>query len=203
MTFQVLMISPATGSTLYAEAYTDGMAIDSIGGRMVEPRMMDGNFVVASLAKHPWKKQFNLMVAYFYFYNPLRLLASLRHRDRRLRRLGVIVQVLGMFGLAQTVRRTVGWGLRLIFGRIVRRTVIPASKLPMRSVHGDVASHALPESTASQTVQVTVNASPALTQRASSGNGSDKAAARTSSNAPPSGRSKGAAGTIPKPQTIA
>ena len=203
LTFQVLMISPATGSTLYAGAYSEGMAIDSIGGRTVEPRMMDGNFVVATHAKHPWKKQFNLMVAYLYFYNPVRLFASLRHRDRRLRRLGVVVQLLGMFGLAQTIRRTFGWGLRLIFGKIVRRTAVPASKLPMRSVQGDVASHALPGPPASPAVPVTLHASPALTPRAPSAKVPDQAAVRTFSNAPSRGRSKSSAGVIPEPQPIA
>ncbi len=162
MTFQVLMISPSTGSTLYAPAYTDGLAIESIGGRKVEPRMMDGNFVVATKAKHPWKKQFNMMVAYLYFYNPMRLFASLGYRQRRLRRMGIAVQLLGMIGLAQTIQRTLGWGLRLLFGKIIRRTAVPTSSLPMRSITGGAASHALPGTPTTQTVGIAATESPAL-----------------------------------------
>jgi radical SAM superfamily enzyme YgiQ (UPF0313 family) len=157
-TFQVLMLSPATGSILYAGAYSDGLALDSVGGRRVEPHMMDGNYVVATQAKHPWKKQFNMLATYLYFYNPLRVLAALFYRDKKTRRRHIVVQMLGMHGLSQSIRRTAGWGFRLMLGKIVRRPQVPAGKIPMRSVTGDVASHALPNTPKSTLVQMKVHA---------------------------------------------
>ena len=52
------------------------------------------------------------------------------------------MQVVGMLGLIQTIRRTFGWALRLMFGKIERLAEPPASPIPMRSVDGDTASHA-------------------------------------------------------------
>ena len=52
------------------------------------------------------------------------------------------MQVVGMAGLTQTIRRTATWTLRLIFGKVERLAGPPASPLPMRSVDGKAASHA-------------------------------------------------------------
>lgn len=60
------------------------------------------------------------------------------------RRLMTIWQGLGMWGLMQTARRTLGWTLRLRLGRIVRKSSPPTSQFPMRSFSGEAASHALP-----------------------------------------------------------
>ena len=54
------------------------------------------------------------------------------------------VQIFGMWGLILTLRRTFGWAFHLFRGRIVRLTAAPASRIPMRSVEGGPASHALP-----------------------------------------------------------
>ena len=74
---QVLMLTPAPGSKWYEDTYTSGLAFDSVGGRPIEPHIVDGNYVVASKHKRPWLKQLNLLIAYFYFFNPLRLIISL------------------------------------------------------------------------------------------------------------------------------
>jgi len=74
---QVLMLTPSPGSKLYVETYTSGLAYKSVDGITVEPYIVDGNRVVASRAPKPWVKQFNILAAYFYFYNPLRFLMSL------------------------------------------------------------------------------------------------------------------------------
>jgi len=141
---QVLMITPATGSKVYEDAFTSGLAYKSVGGRRVEPHMYDGNYVVASGHKKPWKKQFNILAAYLYFYNPLRFLVSLVHPKSSLYLLDAGIQLLGMWGLTQTIRRTLGWALRLLRGGIKRHTTAPASPVPMRGVDGGHASHALP-----------------------------------------------------------
>jgi len=141
---QVLMITPATGSKSYDEAFTTGLAYESVGGRPVEHHMLDANYVVASRHEKPWRKQFNIMAAYLYFYNPLRFLIALIRPKSRLYLADAGMQLFGMWGLGQTIRRTFGWALRLMRGNITRKTKVPTSRIPMRSVDGSVASHALP-----------------------------------------------------------
>lgn len=151
VSLQVLMITPATGSKTYEESFTSGLVYESVGGRKVEQYMMDANYVVASRAAQPWRKQFNIMLTYLYFYNPVRFLVALVRPRSRLYLADAGMQVIGMYGVTQTIRRTFGWALRLLRGPIVRRTSPPTSALPMRSVSGEQASHALP-------VQITVSA---------------------------------------------
>ncbi|MBL7221567.1 MAG: B12-binding domain-containing radical SAM protein [Phycisphaerae bacterium] len=168
---QVMMLTPSPGSKLYVETYTSGLAYQSVDGIPVQPHVVDGNHVVASRAASPWKTQFNILAAYLYFYNPLRFLAALfcpksniplsdvetspispsrnKLRRRILRKASAYladaaVQVFGMWGLANTIRRTFVWGLHLMRGKIKRHTCVPASKIPMRGVDGAPASHALP-----------------------------------------------------------
>jgi radical SAM superfamily enzyme YgiQ (UPF0313 family) len=163
---QVLMITPSPGSKFFDETFTGGLAYESAGGRCVEQYMIDGNHVVASRHPRPWVKQMNLLIAYLYFFNPIRFLVALFHPvarvemnlrwpDSRPRRLGKRIlgsirdhlidgaaQVYGMYGLAHTFWRTFPWALRLMRGHIQRRYIIPASALPIRSPEGGLASHA-------------------------------------------------------------
>jgi len=147
VSMQVLMLVPATGSQLFSGTYTSGMAYDSVGGRPVEEHMLGGNYVVASHHAKPWLKQINILIAYAYFYNPLRLLGALVRPKTKLYLADAIWQVLGMWGLAQTVRKTFGWTFRLRFGKIRRRVTPPMNEIPMRDVDGSRARHALPNST--------------------------------------------------------
>ncbi len=156
VSLQVLMITPATGSKLYEEAFTTGLAYDSVAGRRVETHMLDGNYVVASQSEKPWRKQFNIMAAYLYFYNPIRFLIALFRPKSRLYLADAGMQVIGMWGVTQTIRRTLGWAVRLMRGKIVRKSAVPASKLPFRSVAGGAASHALPTATPTEFVRLEV-----------------------------------------------
>lgn len=54
------------------------------------------------------------------------------------------IQLLGMMGLIQTYRRTLGWAWKLFRGDIEHSTAAPVSRLPMRAPDGGPASHALP-----------------------------------------------------------
>ncbi|MEQ8791719.1 MAG: radical SAM protein [Pirellulaceae bacterium] len=74
---QALMLVPARGSKLYQETYTSGMAYESVDGVPVEPHISDGSYVIASRHPRPWLKQLNLLLAYAYFFNPLRFLLAL------------------------------------------------------------------------------------------------------------------------------
>ncbi|MHC5033544.1 MAG: B12-binding domain-containing radical SAM protein [Planctomycetota bacterium] len=77
LSLQVLMLTPSPGSKLFVETYTSGLAYKRAGRVKVEPHIVDGNYVVASRHPTPWRKQLNLLLAYLYFYNPLRFLAAL------------------------------------------------------------------------------------------------------------------------------
>jgi hypothetical protein len=53
------------------------------------------------------------------------------------------MQMVGMVGLAQSVRRTFTWALRLMFLKIERLSVPPQTAVPIRAVRGDEpATHA-------------------------------------------------------------
>ena len=54
------------------------------------------------------------------------------------------VQAFGMWGLLYTFRGTLGWCWHLMRGKIKRHGQAPTSRIPMRSVDGGPASHALP-----------------------------------------------------------
>jgi len=153
ISLQVLMITPATGSKLYAEAFTSGLAYESVAGRRVEPHMMDANYVVASEHKQPWRKQLNIMAVYLYFYNPLRFAYAHAFPKSKLYLADAGMQFIGMLGLIQTIRRTLGWAVRLMRGDIKRKSRIPASRLPMRGVDGSRSSHALPGTSLPEVVQ--------------------------------------------------
>jgi len=144
VSLQVLMITPSAGSRQYEETFTSGQVYQSVTGKRVEPYMFDGNFVVASGDKEPWRKQLNILAAYMSFYNPLRFLTVLLGKKDKVGVKPVGIQLIGMWGLAYTIRRTFGWLVRLLLGRIKRRTEPPTSRLPMRGVDGGPASHALP-----------------------------------------------------------
>ena len=84
------------------------------------------------------------MAAYLYFYNPLQHLIALFYSKTKPHMGAAFYQVLGMWGLARTVRRTLGWAIRLRRGGIKFRTTAPTSKIPMRNVAGRPAGDARP-----------------------------------------------------------
>ncbi len=146
VSMQVLMLVPATGSKLFSGTYTSGMAYESVAGREVKEHMLGGNYVIASNHPKPWRKQINILLAYAYFYNPLRLGLALVRPNTKLYLADAMWQCLGMWGLLQTLRRTLGWTFLLRFGRIRRRSAPPMNTIPMRAPDGGTASHALPVS---------------------------------------------------------
>jgi hypothetical protein len=148
VSLQVLMLTPAAGSKLLEETFTSGQVFNSVGSKLVLPHMYDGNYVVASNHKRPWQKQLTMLAGYLYFYNPVWLAVALIRGRSRVSLKPAGMQVVGMMGLMMTIARTSGWALRLVFGRIQRFTHPPASRIPMRSVDGGVASHGTVESPA-------------------------------------------------------
>jgi hypothetical protein len=65
------------------------------------------------------------------------------------------MQIIGMWGLAQTARRTVGWALRLMRQNIVRKRIPPSSCITMRSGDRAAASHDMPQPMRGAYVQLT------------------------------------------------
>jgi len=141
---QVLMITPSPGSASLEQNYTSGMVYERVGSKRVRPYMIDGNYVIASRHKKPWRRQLSILAAYMYFYNPLQLLIIACHVRNRLSGADIGMQIFGMYGLTRTIRRTFAWAVRLLFCRIVRCTAAPASRIPMRGAGGGPASHAPP-----------------------------------------------------------
>jgi len=136
VSLQVLMMTPSPGTKLFGDTFKNGLVLGRVGGREVRPYMYDGNYVVASVHARPWRKQLNLLAAYLYFYNPVWLATNLWRRKTKVRLRPVYMQMVGMVGLMQSIRRTFGWALRLMFGKIERQTVPPQAAIPMRSVGG-------------------------------------------------------------------
>src|SRR5688572_25219253 len=142
VSLQVLMMTPSTGTKLYEGTFTDGMVLSSVGGREVRPYMYDGNYVIASAHPRPWRKQLNMLLGYLYFYNPIWLIVTLLERKSKVGIKPAGMQVVGMMGLIQTVRRTAGWALRLMFAKVKRHTRPPVSPIPIRGIGGAPATHA-------------------------------------------------------------
>lgn len=132
VSLQVLMLTPSAGTKLYEGTFTGGMVFESVGGRRVLPHMYDGNYVVASNHKHPWMKQLNILIGYASFYNPIRLAGCLLGKQTKVSQKAAGMQIVGMLGLMQTVRRTATWAVRLMFARIERLSHAPESPLPIR-----------------------------------------------------------------------
>jgi hypothetical protein len=140
------MITPSAGSKLYRDTFESGMVYQSVAGKTVQPHMFDGNHVIASHDPRPWRKQFNLMAAYLYFYNPMRLvIAFYKRKFGNYRNTDVGMQIWGMYGLTQTIRRTAGWALRLLVGPVRRLRKPPASPIPMQDPDGNRAAHDISE----------------------------------------------------------
>jgi radical SAM superfamily enzyme YgiQ (UPF0313 family) len=153
VSLQVLMMTPSPGTKLFAETYTKGLVIGRAGEREVRPYMHDGNYVIASSHARPWRKQINLLLAYLYFYNPIWLAMNLWRRKTQVGMKPAYMQMVGMVGLTQSIRRTFGWAIRLTFTQIQRQSVPPQAVVPMRSVSKvGIAPHA--------PVAVTVHARP-------------------------------------------
>ena len=142
VSLQVLMMTPSPGTKLYEETFTNGLVLDRAGGKKVEPYMIDGNYVVASSHKRPWRKQLNLLLGYLYFYNPIWLAIALLGRKGKVGMKPAGMQLVGMLGLTQNIRRTTGWLIRLMLGRIERLTKPPESIVPMKSLSNEPAAHA-------------------------------------------------------------
>jgi radical SAM superfamily enzyme YgiQ (UPF0313 family) len=142
VSLQVLMMTPSPGTKLYESTHTDSLVLKRVGSRDVAPYMYDGNYVIASKHKRPWRNQLNMLLGYLYFYNPLWLAVAMWRRKTKVGAKPAWMQIVGMLGLIQSIRRTTGWAVRLMFQHIERLTEPPPSDIPMRNATGGEATHA-------------------------------------------------------------
>jgi len=51
----------------YERSFEEGEVMRKVGGMDVADYQFDGNHTIASRSRHPWRKQFNVLVAYASF----------------------------------------------------------------------------------------------------------------------------------------
>lgn len=137
-TCQVTLLTPWVGSEGFEQPFRDGFVLGKAGGQPIEDYQYDGNHCVATSDAHPWRRQFNMLVSYASFYNPLNLLRALPRFDK-LWVERIVFQLYGMVGLAKSVYHSRDWLGRLISGPIERLVEPPRFKFPM------VAPQAVPQ----------------------------------------------------------
>ena len=104
--------------------------------------MHDGNYVIASSLPRPWRKQINLLLGYAFMYNPVWLVVLMLRGKTKVGMKPAYMQIVGMIGLTQNIRRTASWAIRMMFGRIRRLTEPPRGVIPIRGVSSEPAAHA-------------------------------------------------------------
>jgi radical SAM superfamily enzyme YgiQ (UPF0313 family) len=134
VSLQVLMMTPSAGTKLYEQSFEGGQVLNRVGGRTVTPHMYDGNYVIASKHARPWRKQLNILCGYIYFYNPVWFITAVIRSRTRVSMKPAGMQLIGMAGAMCNIRRTLGWAVRLAFGKIERLSAPPASRVQVREI---------------------------------------------------------------------
>jgi radical SAM superfamily enzyme YgiQ (UPF0313 family) len=124
---QITFLTPMVGSQGYERSFEEGEVMRRVGGMDVADYQFDGNHTIASRSRHPWRKQFNVLVAYASFYNPLRALKAVLTIDP-LWKFRIMYQVLGNLGLVRSAWASRGWLGRLKWGRIEKASAAPGPK---------------------------------------------------------------------------
>lgn len=132
LTCQITLLTPSVGSKSYEKLFEEGKVLESVGGKPVEEYQYDGNHCVATASTYPILRQWNVILGYAGFYNPLNLLRALGQVDTFWKS-RLECQLLGMAGIAQSLYRMRSWLGRLIFGRIERHHSAPRPRFPLVS----------------------------------------------------------------------
>jgi len=133
-TLQVTVLTPAVGTRSYDANFENELVFKRVAGREVLQHQFDGNHVVASDSRQPWKTQLNVLAAYASFYNPLNLVRNLVRPGDNFWETGIGAQLSGMAGLVLTAVSYAKWSALLAMGPIERQTAPPQSQLPIVSV---------------------------------------------------------------------
>jgi len=132
LTCQINLLMPMVGSSSYEHLFRQGMVLRRVAGKQVEDCHYDGNHCVATNSPVPWQRQWNMLVAYMLFYNPVNLLGAMPKLDD-LWAPRLAYQMMGMTDVAKSVYRARGWLWRMFVGPIERFTEPPTPKFPMRA----------------------------------------------------------------------
>ena len=135
LTCQVTLLTPSVGSKSFEQSFEDGTALAQVGGKPVEEYQYDGNHIVATSHKHPWRRQVNMLASYASFYNPVNLLRAAPKFDK-LWAQRMQFQVYGMLGLAKSIYQFRSWLWQLMGGPVERFSEFPAPKFPMVAADG-------------------------------------------------------------------
>lgn len=130
VTCQITLLTPSVGSKGYEEPFRQGLALASVGGLPIEDYQLDGNHIVATAHSQPWKRQWNILLGYAAFYNPLNAVRALVTFDS-LWKQRVVMQMFGMVGLAKSIWNTRHWLGRLFWGEIQRHHCEPQPKFTL------------------------------------------------------------------------
>jgi radical SAM superfamily enzyme YgiQ (UPF0313 family) len=128
---QVTILTPSVGSKGYEESYEKGMVIEQAGEKKLEDYQYDGNHCIATEDPRPWRKQFNVWMAYFAFYNPLNFLRALTRWKDPLWDVRVLWQVYGNIGLVRSIAKGWKWFKGLLNGPVKKMTAVPRPRLEM------------------------------------------------------------------------
>ncbi len=131
---QVTALTPAVGTRSYEACFKNGLVFDSVGNRPVLQYQFDGNHVVASASREPWRAQLNVLMAYASYYNPINLVRTLLRPANSLYLAGLLDQLFGMMGLVKTAIRSAAWSYRLWRGPITYKLTPPGPKMPLIDV---------------------------------------------------------------------
>jgi hypothetical protein len=132
VTYQCTYLGPAVG-TRDCEPAAKGQAIfKRVGGRGIPQAFHDGNHVVASKHRRPWRQQLNVLRAYVTFYNPWNTVrALLRLRRDSLGPQRLLFQLAGLAGVLLTAPKMLAWAVRLWRGPIERYAGLERARIPM------------------------------------------------------------------------
>ncbi len=128
---QVTILTPSVGSKGYEQPYEDGMVIEKAGEVKVEDHHYDGNHAIATHDKNPWKKQFNVYLAYASFYNPINFLRVIMRWKDPARFMRIVYHVYGMAGVVKSAINGWKWLRNLMRGPVEKQKGVPKPKVEM------------------------------------------------------------------------
>jgi len=136
ISYQCTVYSPALGTRALGPALKAGTIFQNVGNEPVPDACYDGNHVVASRSDRPWQQQWNLLRAYWQFYNPLKLVDAMFTRRDPCKALRIYCQICSMLSMPVTIWRYHQWVRKLKRGPITFWAETLKLPWPMRHVGG-------------------------------------------------------------------
>ncbi len=101
ISIQVTVHTPAVGTREFENTLDTGKVLAALGERPVTNAENDGNHAIVAGKTPLWQKQFEMLLGYFRFYNPLNLVRAMRDDGSPLRKYRVGYQIMGFLGTLQ------------------------------------------------------------------------------------------------------